>query len=52
MLRHHFTTEGKKIYTLDQTKSDSHPAKFSPVDQFSDERVLFKKRYDIWPFNE
>lgn len=47
--------DGKRQYTLkkisDQgevTKS-AHPARFSPDDKFSRERVTLKKRYDLIP---
>lgn len=50
MLRHKMV-DGKRIYTLDQDETDSHPAKFSPLDLYSDERVRFKIKYNIHPFD-
>jgi H/ACA ribonucleoprotein complex subunit 3 len=45
---------GKRVYTLKKmggggsiTKS-AHPARFSPDDKFSRQRVILKKRYDIF----
>ncbi|KAL6928546.1 snoRNP complex protein [Hanseniaspora valbyensis] len=47
--------DGKRQYTLKKisdkgevTKS-AHPARFSPDDKFSRERVTLKKRYDLIP---
>lgn len=48
-------TDGKRIYTLKKlteegeiTKS-AHPARFSPDDKFSRQRVTLKKRYNMLP---
>lgn len=47
--------EGKRVYTLKKvtekgeiTKS-AHPARFSPDDKFSRERVTLKKRFNLLP---
>lgn len=47
--------EGKRIYTLKKvtknneiTKS-AHPARFSPDDKYSRQRVTLKKRYNLLP---
>ncbi|KKO75320.1 h aca ribonucleoprotein complex subunit 3 [Vairimorpha ceranae] len=43
----------QKVYTLKEEGSESaHPAKFSPVDQYSKYRVLIKERFNIRPFNK
>ena len=31
--------------------SQSHPAKFTPADKFSEERIAFKQEFKIFPFN-
>lgn len=48
-------TDGKRIYTLKKltdegeiTKS-AHPARFSPDDKYSRQRVTLKKRYGLLP---
>lgn len=50
--------DGKRIYTLKKvteegeiTKS-AHPARFSPDDQYSRQRVTLKKRYNLIPTRE
>jgi len=47
--------DGKRIYTLEKvtkegeiTKS-AHPARFSPDDKYSRQRVTLKKRYNMLP---
>lgn len=47
--------EGKRVYTLAKvtpsgeiTKS-AHPARFSPDDKYSRQRVTLKKRYNLIP---
>ncbi|CAG61132.1 uncharacterized protein GVI51_J10615 [Nakaseomyces glabratus] len=47
--------EGKRVYTLKKmteegeiTKS-AHPARFSPDDKYSRQRVTLKKRYNLLP---
>ncbi|ODV60422.1 snoRNP complex protein NOP10 [Ascoidea rubescens DSM 1968] len=48
-------SDGKRIYTLKKltengeiTKS-AHPARFSPDDKYSRQRVTLKKRYNMLP---
>ncbi|CAL9730713.1 H/ACA ribonucleoprotein complex subunit Nop10p [Monosporozyma unispora] len=47
--------EGKRVYTLDKTTADgeitksAHPARFSPDDKYSRQRVTLKKRFGILP---
>ena len=47
--------EGKRVYTLKKitesgeiTKS-AHPARFSPDDKYSRQRVTLKKRFNLLP---
>lgn len=45
--------EGKRVYTLNKVAPDgqatksAHPARFSPEDKFSRERILMKKRFNL-----
>lgn len=47
--------EGKRVYTLKKITEDgeitksAHPARFSPDDKFSRQRVTLKKRFNILP---
>jgi H/ACA ribonucleoprotein complex subunit 3 len=48
--------EGKRVYTLKKQEEDSdkptlsaHPARFSPDDKFSKERIVCKKRFGLLP---
>ncbi|KAL6946636.1 snoRNP complex protein [Hanseniaspora osmophila] len=47
--------EGKRVYTLKKTTANgeitksAHPARFSPDDKFSRERVTIKKRFGLLP---
>lgn len=47
--------EGKRVYTLKKFTEDgeitksAHPARFSPDDKFSRQRVTLKKRFNILP---
>lgn len=44
---------GEKIYTLQEENTyNAHPAKFSPEDKFSRERIIIKKRFNIPPFHD
>ncbi|QDZ24872.1 H/ACA ribonucleoprotein complex protein [Chloropicon primus] len=51
----YYTEEGKRVYTLkkvtpgDQPTESAHPARFSPDDKYSRERVTCKKRFGILP---
>jgi len=54
-LRFHLDVNGERVYTFQQhdatgkpTKS-AHPARFSPDDKFSEQRVLCKKRFGLLP---
>lgn len=46
---------GKRVYTLKKVSPDgkptqsAHPARFSPDDKFSRQRVTLKKRFDLLP---
>ena len=47
--------EGKRVYTLKKIAEDgeitksAHPARFSPDDKYSRQRVTLKKRFNILP---
>ncbi|CAN6595619.1 H/ACA ribonucleoprotein complex subunit Nop10p [Trichomonascus vanleenenianus] len=47
--------EGKRVYTLNKLTADgeitksAHPARFSPDDKFSRQRVTLKKRFNMLP---
>lgn len=47
--------DGKRLYTLKKTGPDgrmtrsAHPARFSPDDKFSRQRVTIKKRFGLLP---
>lgn len=47
--------DGKRIYTLAKTTESgeitksAHPARFSPDDKYSRQRVLLKKRFGMLP---
>ncbi|CCG24875.1 Nop10 small nucleolar ribonucleoprotein [Candida orthopsilosis Co 90-125] len=47
--------EGKRIYTLKKTTESgqitesAHPARFSPDDKYSRQRVTLKKRFGLLP---
>ncbi|AOW31487.1 H/ACA ribonucleoprotein complex subunit 3 [Candida albicans P57072] len=47
--------EGKRIYTLKKISEDgeitksAHPARFSPDDKYSRQRVTLKKRFGLLP---
>jgi H/ACA ribonucleoprotein complex subunit 3 len=52
-LMYHLDEEGKRVYTLKKEDksgtptSSAHPARFSPDDKFSRERILCKTRFNI-----
>ena len=54
-LRYHIDENGKRIYTLKmetetgQYTLNAHPARFSPDDKFSDERIKLKQRFNLLP---
>ncbi|EOB14914.1 H/ACA ribonucleoprotein complex subunit 3 [Nosema bombycis CQ1] len=42
-----------KIYTLEEEGTESaHPARFSPEDKFSKQRIEIKRRFKIRPFEK
>lgn len=47
--------DGKRVYTLDKIAADgeitksAHPARFSPDDKYSRQRVTLKKRFGLLP---
>lgn len=54
-LMYYLNDEGKRVYTLKKineageiTKS-AHPARFSPDDKYSRQRVTLKKRFGLLP---
>ncbi|TMW67462.1 hypothetical protein Poli38472_011082 [Pythium oligandrum] len=61
-LMYYVGTDGKRVYTLKvsaggKSKEDpsgnpthsAHPARFSPDDKFSKERIITKKRHGLLP---
>ncbi|CAH6721895.1 H/ACA ribonucleoprotein complex subunit Nop10p [[Candida] jaroonii] len=48
-------SDGKRIYTLKKTTEEgeitksAHPARFSPDDKYSRQRVTLKKRFGMLP---
>ena len=55
MLLRYYLKDGKRIYTMSMTNPDggftlnAHPARFSPDDKFSNERILLKRRFNLLP---
>ena len=53
LLRYYTGKDGKRVYTLSESAPDdsctfsAHPAKFSPDDQYSEERIICKKRFNL-----
>ncbi|KAL7530319.1 hypothetical protein ACHAXR_003424 [Thalassiosira sp. AJA248-18] len=53
-LMYHIGEDGKRVYTLKKSNSQgkvtesAHPARFSPDDKFSRQRVAIKKRFGIY----
>ena len=51
----YYLVDGKRVYTLSKTDPDgqatlsAHPARFSPDDQHSRERIAIKRRFNILP---
>ena len=47
--------DGKRVYTLEKNSPDgeitksAHPARFSPDDKYSRQRVTLKKRFGLLP---
>ncbi|KAB2578084.1 H/ACA ribonucleoprotein complex subunit 3 [Lasiodiplodia theobromae] len=53
-LMYHLDAEGKRVYTLKkivdgQATKSAHPARFSPDDKYSRQRVTLKKRFGLLP---
>lgn len=54
-LMYYDDAEGNRVYTLKKVAPDgtptksAHPARFSPDDKFSRERITLKKRFGILP---
>ncbi len=52
---YHTDAEGKRVYTLKKEDPQSaptisaHPARFSPDDKFSRERIICKTRFNLLP---
>lgn len=55
-LMYYVDEKGKRVYTFakqdpeGKPTQNAHPAKFSPDDKFSKERVVMKARYDLLPY--
>ncbi len=55
LLRFYLDENGQRVYTLSMTAPNgdftlnAHPARFSPDDKFSAERVEIKKRFGLLP---
>ncbi|KAJ1962136.1 snoRNP complex protein [Dispira parvispora] len=54
-LMYYLNEQGKRVYTLQKVAPNgaptqsAHPARFSPHDQFSRERVTLKRRLGLLP---
>jgi len=52
-LKHYLNEAGDRVYTLKRTSPEgkptvsSHPARFSPDDQYSRQRIILKKRMGL-----
>ncbi|KAK7115008.1 hypothetical protein V1264_000958 [Littorina saxatilis] len=52
-MMYYLDEEGKRVYTLQKVDPNgrpthsAHPARFSPDEKFSKERVILKKRFGI-----
>jgi len=52
---YYMNEKGERVYTLKKTAPDgsptqsAHPARFSPDDKFSKQRVALKKRFNLLP---
>ncbi|KAK3731754.1 hypothetical protein RRG08_035423 [Elysia crispata] len=53
LLMYHLNTEGDRVYTLKKTDSEgkptvsAHPARFSPEDKYSRQRIITKQRFGL-----
>jgi len=54
-LMYYLSAEGKRIYTLEKVDPSgdptfsAHPARFSPEDKYSRQRITIKKRFGLLP---
>nr|CCA23258.1 H/ACA ribonucleoprotein complex subunit 3 putative [Albugo laibachii Nc14] len=54
-LMYYIGSDGKRVYTLQKMDVEgtptqsAHPARFSPDDKFSKERIICKKRFGLLP---
>ncbi|XP_075225900.1 nop10 ribonucleoprotein [Lycorma delicatula] len=54
-LMYYVDEDGKRVYTLKKITPDgqmtksAHPARFSPEDKFSRERITNKRRFNLLP---
>ena len=54
-LRYYLDENGNRVYTFKYVNSQgkptqsAHPARFSPDDKFSQERITLKKRFKLLP---
>ena len=54
-LRYHLDKSGKRVYTLKSLNPQgkptlsAHPARFSPDDTYSRQRILCKRRFGLLP---
>jgi len=57
-LYYYLDGEGKRVYTLSITDPDgnrtvsAHPARFSPVDPYSKQRITWKRRHNLLPIDK
>jgi H/ACA ribonucleoprotein complex subunit 3 len=55
LLRYHLDANGKRVYTMQMHTADqghttnAHPARFSPDDKYSAERIELKTRFNLLP---
>ena len=54
LLRYILDTNGKRVYTMKMSLNgeptlNAHPARFSPDDKFSAQRIKLKQRYNLLP---
>ena len=55
LLRYYLKEDNKRVYTLEMLSPEgvptlnAHPARFSPDDKLSEERMEFKKRFGLLP---
>ncbi|KAK6588706.1 hypothetical protein RS030_3399 [Cryptosporidium xiaoi] len=55
LLRYYKNEKGERVYTLSGTNNEgeatlsAHPAKFSPDDLYSSQRIACKKRFGLLP---